>query len=186
MAALSARAAGRQRASGRPSSCATLPARPGARLGRARVVDDVRAQRHRRRAARLGERGDLLIAEESTPTRSRSSCRRSDPRRAAGRDRRRNVDAHGTREVAERVPRSTSVTTEAQEIAARHHFRPRNEAVLATPPRDFPRSRSSRSTRPSAAGTRRSQAHFADGALFDRIYAPGRSDMSTPASTHGA
>jgi sulfate transport system substrate-binding protein len=62
---------------------------------------------------------------------------------------------------------------EAQEIEARHFFRPRDPAILAAHKSDFP-------ILPLATidgdfgGWAKAQAiHFADGGLFDQIYQPG-------------
>ncbi|SDE84213.1 sulfate transport system substrate-binding protein [Myxococcus virescens] len=82
-----------------------------------------------------------------------------------------NVDRKGTRAVAEAYL-AYLYSDEGQEIAARHHFRPRSEVVAARHASDFPGLK--RLTLAEVAGDwRRAQAtHFADGGLFDRIYAP--------------
>ena len=68
----------RRRGQGRAtSSRALFQQRAGARHRRARLDHDLRPARHRRRAARLGERGLPRAARSSAPTSSRSSCRRS-------------------------------------------------------------------------------------------------------------
>jgi sulfate/thiosulfate-binding protein len=85
-----------------------------------------------------------------------------------------NVERHHTRDVAEAYLR-WFYEEEAQEIAARHHLRPRNEAVLSRHRGELPDVRlftiEETSTSWAAAQTR----HFADGALFDRI-SEGRSE----------
>ena len=54
-----------------------LQERPGARHRRARLDDDVRRARHRRRADRVGERGAARVEASSGRTSSTSSSRRS-------------------------------------------------------------------------------------------------------------
>ena len=98
---------------------AALQERAGARLRRARRDDHVRRARHRRRAARVGERG--------VPRASASSARdkfeivvpsRQHPRRAAGRaSSTRSSTSSGTREVAQAYLEFL-YTPEGQEIAA--------------------------------------------------------------------
>lgn len=82
-----------------------------------------------------------------------------------------NVDRKGTRAVAQAYL-AYLYSEEGQEIAARHHFRPRLEAVATKHAADFPGLK--RLTLAEVAGDwRRAQAtHFADGGVFDRIYAP--------------
>ncbi|WP_426753346.1 sulfate ABC transporter substrate-binding protein [Myxococcus sp. Y35] len=82
-----------------------------------------------------------------------------------------NVDRKGTRAVAEAYLRFL-YTDEGQAIAARHHFRPRSEAVAAKHAADFPQVK--RLTLAEVAGdwARAQATHFADGGVFDRIYAP--------------
>jgi sulfate transport system substrate-binding protein len=63
---------------------------------------------------------------------------------------------------------------EAQEIIARHHYRPRDEEVLRRYAASFPAV--SMVTIGELGGWERAQArHFADGGLFDRIQARRRS-----------
>ena len=69
-------AAGRQRREGARVRDRAVQERAGARLRRARRHDDVRAARHWRRAARLGERS-LSGARRSQGPGARSSCPRS-------------------------------------------------------------------------------------------------------------
>jgi len=83
----------------------------------------------------------------------------------------RNVDRKGTRAVAEAYLRYL-YSDEGQEIAARHHFRPRSDTVAAKYAADFPQVK--RLTLAEVAGdwARAQATHFADGGVFDRIYAP--------------
>ena len=126
--------------------------RPGARFRRARLDDDVRAARHRRRADRLGERGAARGARSSGRASSRSSC----PRSASWPSRRwpwstRSADRRGTREVA-KAYLEYLYTPEGQEIAAKNYYRPRSRPSRAKYAAQFPSWRCSRSTRCSAAG----------------------------------
>jgi len=80
------------------------------------------------------------------------------------------VDAHGTREVAQAYLEYLYSDT-GQRIAADHFFRPRSDSERARHARDFPAIETS--TVADLGGWSRVQAvHFADGALFDRIYEP--------------
>ncbi len=112
----------RRRGEGAASSSPALQERAGARHRRARLDDDVRRARHRRRADRLGERGACSRSRSSARTSSRSSCRRSascaeppvawstrsrDKQGHAQRSRR-PTSSTSTRPRARRSPRSTS------------------------------------------------------------------------------
>ena len=94
----------RRRRRGRRSDfvAQALRERAGARFRRARLDDDVRRARHRRRADRLGERGVPGAEGARHATSSRSSCRRvsilAEPPVALVD---KVVDKHGTRKVAE-------------------------------------------------------------------------------------
>jgi sulfate transport system substrate-binding protein len=75
----------------------------------------------------------------------------------------------GTREVAEAYLRFL-YTAEGQELAARHHYRPRDAAVLARHAAKFPQLELV-PIDAAFGGWRRAQTtHFADGGTFDRIY----------------
>ena len=80
----------------------------------------------------------------------------------------RNVDRHGTRQVAEAYLRFL-YTPEAQQIIARHHFRPRNPAVAAHSRSVFARVPLRTIDRNFGGWARATRAHFADGAMFDQI-----------------
>jgi sulfate transport system substrate-binding protein len=80
----------------------------------------------------------------------------------------RNVDRRGTRALAEAYLRHLW-SPEAQAVAARHHYRPRNTSV----PSSFPDLRLFTIEEVFGGWERAHAAHFADGALFDRIYQPG-------------
>lgn len=86
----------------------------------------------------------------------------------------RNVDRRGTRALAEAYLQAL-YAPEGQALAARHHYRPRDEAALAAAGDRFPRLELVTIDDPALGGWRRAQAtHFNDGGLFDRIYQPGR------------
>jgi sulfate/thiosulfate transport system substrate-binding protein len=82
------------------------------------------------------------------------------------------VDRRGTRAVAEAYL-AFLYTDEAQRIAARHFYRPRSPAALASAPHPFPDV--ALFTFADLGGWAAVQArHFADGAVFDRIYEGSR------------
>jgi sulfate transport system substrate-binding protein len=79
------------------------------------------------------------------------------------------VDKHGTRRLAEEYLRHL-YSKEGQEIAARHFYRPRDPDVAAKYAAQFP-TISLVTVDGVFGGWARAQAtHFADGAVFDRIY----------------
>jgi sulfate transport system substrate-binding protein len=80
----------------------------------------------------------------------------------------RNVDKHGTRAVADAYLHFL-YTPEAQAIAARHHYRPR-DAKIGAP---FPKIKLFTIEEVFGGWQKAQAAHFADGALFDQIYQPG-------------
>lgn len=86
----------------------------------------------------------------------------------------RNVERHGTREIAEAYLRHLW-SPEAQEIAARMHYRPRSPEVRARHAQDFPEVTLFTVEDVFGGWDAAHRAHFADGALFDRIYQPGGS-----------
>jgi sulfate/thiosulfate transport system substrate-binding protein len=80
-----------------------------------------------------------------------------------------NVERHGTRQVAEAYLQYL-YSDEAQELTARHHYRPRTPAVLARHAAEFP-SLTLFSVDELFGGWQRAQeAHFSDGGAFDQIY----------------
>jgi len=83
------------------------------------------------------------------------------------------ANKHGTRAVAQAY--LDYLYTEAgQEIAARHFYRPRLASVAAKYAGQFPKL-SLATVDGEFGGWKKAQAsHFADGALFDQIYQPGR------------
>ena len=81
------------------------------------------------------------------------------------------ADRRGNRRLAEEYLRFL-YTQPAQEIAARHFFRPRSAQAFARAPRPFS-SLQLFTVRDVADGWDAAHAaHFADGGTFDRIYQP--------------
>lgn len=84
-----------------------------------------------------------------------------------------NVDAHGTREVAEAYLQYL-YSPEAQELAAKNHYRPRLAAVLERNKNNFP-ALPLFTVDEVFGGWQTAQAkHFDDGGIFDQIYRPGQ------------
>jgi sulfate transport system substrate-binding protein len=84
-----------------------------------------------------------------------------------------NVERHGTRKEAEGFLRYL-YSPEAQEIEAKHYFRPRLAAVAAKHADLFPQI-ALFTVDEIAGGWAKAQAkHFGDGGIFDQIYQPGR------------
>ena len=82
----------------------------------------------------------------------------------------RNVERHGTRAVAQAYLEFL-YTPEAQEIAARHHFRPRSPEVLSRYRSKFPEVRTLLTIDGDFDGWGQAQKkHFDEGGTFDRIY----------------
>jgi sulfate/thiosulfate-binding protein len=80
---------------------------------------------------------------------------------------------HGTREVA-RAYLEYLYSETGQEIAARHFYRPRMEAVAAKYAAHFPKVNLVTIDEAFGGWKKAHATHFADGALFDQIYQPGR------------
>jgi len=82
------------------------------------------------------------------------------------------VDRRGTRKVAEAyLPFLYSA--EGQEIAAKHHYRPRTPEVLAKYAAKFPKITLFTIDEAFGGWTKAQQTHFDDGGIFDKIYEPG-------------
>jgi sulfate/thiosulfate transport system substrate-binding protein len=82
-----------------------------------------------------------------------------------------NVDRHGTRIIATGYL-NFLYSPRAQEIVARHHFRPRDPAALAKYASSF-KQIPLVTIDSNFGGWKKAQAtHFADGGVFDRIYRP--------------
>jgi len=83
-----------------------------------------------------------------------------------------NVDRRGTRPLAEAYLQHL-YSEQGQRIAAKHFYRPRNQAVLREAGSRFPNIEFA-TVDTVFGGWRRAQAtHFDDGGVFDRIYRPG-------------
>ena len=137
------------------------------------VDDDVRAARHRRRAARVGERSLSRARRSQGQGRDRRPVDQH-PRRAAGR---RSSTRSSTRRARARSPRrtcSSSTRRKGRRSPRRHHYRPRDREGRGE-------VRGARSptvklfTIDEAFGGWQAaqKTHFADGGTFDQIYRPG-------------
>jgi sulfate/thiosulfate-binding protein len=83
----------------------------------------------------------------------------------------RNVDRHGTRAVAQAYLEYL-YSTDGQEIAAKHFFRPRLAAAAKQGP-DFPPIKLYTVEEIFGGWQNAQKTHFADGGMFDQIYRPG-------------
>jgi sulfate/thiosulfate-binding protein len=83
------------------------------------------------------------------------------------------VKKKGTRGLAEEYLKYL-YTPEGQEIAARHHYRPRDEKVLAKYANRFAKVKLFTIDESFGGWQKAQKTHFADGGLFDQIYTPGR------------
>jgi sulfate/thiosulfate transport system substrate-binding protein len=84
-----------------------------------------------------------------------------------------NVDRKGTRAVAEAYLKF-AYTDEAQEIIAKHHYRPNNEEVLKRHRAELPAIKLFTVSEVVGGWEEAQKKFFAEGALFDQIYQPGR------------
>ncbi len=83
----------------------------------------------------------------------------------------RNVDKRGKRKVAEAYLQYL-YSEQGQEIAARHHYRPRLQAVADKHVNDLPKLTLFTIDELFGGWKQAQQKHFADQGTFDRIYAP--------------
>ncbi len=83
----------------------------------------------------------------------------------------RNVDKHGTRAVTEAFAKFL-YTAEGQAIAAKHYFRPRDQAVLEQNKDRFPAVTLFTIDEVFGGWKKAHQVHFADGGVFDEVYQP--------------
>jgi sulfate/thiosulfate transport system substrate-binding protein len=83
------------------------------------------------------------------------------------------VDRKGTRPIAEAYLQFL-YTPEAQEIVARHHYRPRDPEVAATHAGRFADVKLFTIDEAFGGWQQAQRTHFADGGTFDQIYRPGR------------
>ena len=82
------------------------------------------------------------------------------------------VARKGTRAIAEEFVKYL-YTPEGQELAARNHYRPRDEKVAAKYANSFARTTLFTIDQVFGGWAKAQVTHFADGALFDQIYKPG-------------
>jgi sulfate transport system substrate-binding protein len=83
------------------------------------------------------------------------------------------VDRRGTRALAEAYLQYL-YSPEGQEIAARRHYRPRDEKVAARFAGHFATVKLFTIDEVFGGWQKAQKAHFADGGIFDQIYRPGR------------
>jgi len=83
-----------------------------------------------------------------------------------------NVDKKGTRAVAEAYLQYL-YSPEGQEIAARHHYRPRDPKVAENHKGQFATVTLFTVDQAFGGWQAAQKAHFADGGTFDQIYKPG-------------
>jgi sulfate/thiosulfate transport system substrate-binding protein len=83
-----------------------------------------------------------------------------------------NVDKHGTRAAAEAYLKFL-YTDAGQEIAVKHHYRPRSAAVAAKHAGELPKIKLFTIDKVFGGWQKAQATHFADGGTFDQIYQPG-------------
>ena len=83
-----------------------------------------------------------------------------------------NADRHNARKSAEAFL-NFLYSKDAQEIEARHFYRPRDPAILAAHKADFPQLSLATIDGDFGGWTKAQATHFADGGIFDQIYRPG-------------
>jgi sulfate transport system substrate-binding protein len=84
-----------------------------------------------------------------------------------------NVDAHGTRKVAEAYLQYL-YSPDGQEIAAKNFYRPTDQAVAAKYKSQFPDIPLVTVDDTFGGWQEAQKKHFADGGIFDQIYRPGQ------------
>ena len=84
-----------------------------------------------------------------------------------------NVHRKGTRTIAEEYLKFL-YTPEGQEIAARHHYRPRDQKMLEKYRNTFATVKLFTIDEAFGGWQKAQKTHFADGGTFDQIYRPGR------------
>ncbi len=84
------------------------------------------------------------------------------------------VDKRGTRKHAEAYLQYL-YTEAGQEVAAKHHLRPRNDKVLTRYARQFPKVNSFTVDEVFGSWARAQKEHFVDGALYDQIMVNAKS-----------
>jgi sulfate/thiosulfate-binding protein len=81
------------------------------------------------------------------------------------------VDTKGTRAVAQAYL-DYLYSPEGQEIAARHYYRPRSEAIAKQYAKQFPKVKLFTLAEVAGDWRKAQRTHFADGGVFDQIYQP--------------
>jgi sulfate/thiosulfate transport system substrate-binding protein len=84
-----------------------------------------------------------------------------------------NVDKHGTRAAAEAYLRFL-YTPEGQELAAKHHYRPRDPAIVKKHAADFAAIKLFTIDQVFGGWTKAQATHFADNGVFDQIFVAGK------------
>ena len=84
-----------------------------------------------------------------------------------------NVDKHGTREVAEAYLKFL-YTPAAQSIIGRNYFRPRNAAMASRYKAQFPNMKLFTVSKNFGGWARAQRAHFEDGGSFDQVFAAAK------------
>src|SRR3569623_791000 len=84
-----------------------------------------------------------------------------------------NVDKLGSRAAAQAFL-DYLYSAEGQEIAAKNFYRPRLEAVASKYAQQFPKENSFNIDDVFGGWQKAQKVHFADGGLFDQIYAVGK------------
>ena len=82
------------------------------------------------------------------------------------------VDKKGTRKVAQAYLEYL-YTDEGQEIAAKHYYRPRSEAIAKKYEKQFPKVVLINIDQAFGGWAKATKTHFVDGGSFDQIYQPG-------------
>jgi sulfate/thiosulfate transport system substrate-binding protein len=83
-----------------------------------------------------------------------------------------NVDKHGTRAVAEAYLKFL-YTDAGQELAVKHHYRPRSAAIAAKHAGELAKIKLFTVDKVFGGWQKAQATHFADGGTFDQIYQPG-------------
>jgi len=83
------------------------------------------------------------------------------------------VDKKGTRKVAEAYLQYL-YSLEAQELAAKHYYRPRDAKVAEKYSKQFAKVNLITIDEVFGGWEKAQKTHFADGGTFDQIYEPGR------------
>ena len=150
-----------------------LRERAGARYRRPRLDHDLRPARHRRRAARLGERG---LPRARRAWRRQIRDRRAvalDQGRAAGRRGRQGGRRQGHAQSGGGLS-EVPLHAEAQKLIAQNYYRPSDPK--SADPKDlarFPDVKLVSIDDPLFGGWAKAQPkHFDDGGIFDQIYQP--------------